>query len=87
MRARSAATCSRPRARTVSGSINVGLPLRADGRVALSTLRGTVSVDLELEERQEREGRITGRMNGGIGTFDLSSVTGNVRLAEYRRDD
>lgn len=73
--------------RTVSGGIDVGLPVRSDASVNLSSLRGRIDAEIELDERLDREGRVTGRLGSGLGTFDLSSITGPVKLGTYERHD
>jgi DUF4097 and DUF4098 domain-containing protein YvlB len=66
--------------RSVNGNTRVSLPSGSDCRVALATLRGEVSCDLELADLARAEQRVTGRLGDGTGTLDVSAVTGDVHL-------
>ncbi|MBV6457948.1 MAG: hypothetical protein HONBIEJF_01068 [Fimbriimonadaceae bacterium] len=66
--------------RTVNGDVRVGIPDGSDCRVALATLRGDVSCEVDLAERQTLQGRVQGRLGEGTGTLDVSAVNGNVWL-------
>ncbi len=66
--------------RTVSGDVNVDVPDGSDCRVSLSSLRGDVASTLTLEDEAVAEGRRTGRLGAGMGTLDVSAVTGDVGL-------
>jgi DUF4097 and DUF4098 domain-containing protein YvlB len=66
--------------RTVSGGVDVDMPDGGDCRVSLSSLRGDVATEIELEDEAKSEGRRTGKIGGGTGTLDVSAVTGDVCL-------
>jgi hypothetical protein len=66
--------------RTVNGDANVSIPDGNDTRVSLSTLRGSLSCTVELEDAHKQEQRITGRLGGGTGSLDISAVTGDICL-------
>jgi hypothetical protein len=66
--------------RTVNGDVKLTVPDGNDCRVSLSTLRGDVSCDLDLEDKAKQEQRITGRLGAGTGTLDVSAVTGDVSV-------
>lgn len=65
----------------VSGDIAVQVVDGSDCRVRLSTLRGSVSNKVDLQDLVNDEHLVTGRMGTGNGTLDLSVVTGSVSLA------
>ncbi|MFZ4508286.1 MAG: DUF4097 family beta strand repeat-containing protein [Fimbriimonas sp.] len=66
--------------RTVSGHASVTVPTGGDYRVSLSTLRGLVQCNLELDDEIRSEQRVTGRVGDGVGTLDVSAVTGDVSV-------
>ncbi len=66
--------------RTVNGNAMIAVPDGCDCRVSLSTLRGSVTCGLELEDEAKAQQRITGKLGAGGGTLDVSAVTGDVRL-------
>ncbi|HEY0868336.1 MAG TPA: DUF4097 family beta strand repeat-containing protein, partial [Fimbriimonas sp.] len=66
--------------RTVNGHANVSVPDGSDCRVSLSTLRGGVTCTLALEDEASTDQRITGRLGAGVGTLDVSAVTGSITL-------
>jgi hypothetical protein len=66
--------------RTVNGHATVAIPDGSDCRVSLSTLRGTVACSLELDDAASTEQRITGKLGAGVGTLDVSAVTGSITL-------
>jgi hypothetical protein len=66
--------------RTVNGSSCVCIADGSDGRVSLSTLRGTVNCEIDLEDDASDDQRVTGRLGDGTGTIDVSAVTGDVTL-------
>jgi len=66
--------------RTVNGDVKLGIPDGSDCRVSLSTLRGSVSCNLELSDQAKQDQRITGRLGAGAGTLDVSAVTGDVSV-------
>jgi hypothetical protein len=65
--------------RTVSGDARVTMD-SGNCRVSLSTLRGAVSCDLPLNEENRTAQRVTGKVGDGMGTLDVSAVTGNVSV-------
>jgi hypothetical protein len=73
--------------RTVSGNAEVSIPADSDVRISLSTLRGHVHSDIELEDAARTEQRLTGRIGAGTGLIDVSAVTGNVHLNELESDE
>lgn len=66
--------------RTVSGDAEVAVPDASDARVQLSTLRGDVSCEIELQDEAKEAQRITGRLGDGQGSLDVSTVNGDVTL-------
>lgn len=68
--------------RAVQGDTRVTLPDGSNCRVALSTLSGSVTCQIELEEEAKGDLRITGRLGDGSGTLDVSAVSGNILLAQ-----
>lgn len=66
--------------RTVNGGVIVDVPDGSDCRVSLSSLRGEVAARLSLQDEAKSEGRTTGRIGEGVGTLDVSAVTGDVEL-------
>jgi DUF4097 and DUF4098 domain-containing protein YvlB len=66
--------------RTVSGDANVQLPVDADLRVGLSTVRGDVTCDIELSDANRAGHRHTGRLGAGTGSLDVSAMTGDIRV-------
>ncbi len=69
--------------RTVSGGAEIKVPDGSDCRVSLSSLRGEVECDLDLQDEAREDQRITGRLGEGSGVLDVSAVTGDITL-EYR---
>ena len=65
--------------RTVSGNARVAMG-SGDCRVSLSTLRGAVSCDLQLQDEARAAQRVTGKLGDGSGTLDVSAVTGNISV-------
>jgi DUF4097 and DUF4098 domain-containing protein YvlB len=69
--------------RTVSGGAEIKIPDGSDCRVSLSSLRGEVECEVDLQDEAREEQRITGRLGEGAGVLDVSAVTGDITL-EYR---
>lgn len=66
--------------RTVSGNVDVAVPDGSDCRVALKALRGHVSCAIPLQEEARGEGQVTGKLGEGKGTFDVSAVSGDIKV-------
>jgi DUF4097 and DUF4098 domain-containing protein YvlB len=66
--------------RTVSGTIEVNIADGSDCRVHLSTMRGSVECNVPLEDEARAEQRVTGKLGSGLGTIDVSAITGDVQL-------
>lgn len=66
--------------RTVNGNAFVGVTDGCDCRVSLSTLRGTVSSSLELDDESKAEQHLSGTLGEGSGTLDVSAVNGSIHL-------
>jgi DUF4097 and DUF4098 domain-containing protein YvlB len=66
--------------RTVNGDAYIAVPDGSDCRVALSTLRGSVSSLIELQDATKSDQQIKGRLGDGNGTLDVSAVTGDIAL-------
>jgi hypothetical protein len=66
--------------RTVHGNSDVSIPDTSDCRVSLSTLRGVVYSRLALIDESKTDNRLTGKLGQGLGTVDVSAVTGNISL-------
>jgi len=69
--------------RTVSGDVSILIPDGSDCRVNLSTMRGSVSSGLGLVDEMQTDQRITGRLGNGMGTIDVSAITGDVALSMH----
>ena len=67
--------------RTVSGDARIGGTGLFNARVALSTLRGTVTHSVALAEQVGSEQRVTGRLGEGLGLIDVSAVTGDIEFS------
>lgn len=68
--------------RTVNGAASVGVEDGSDCRVSLSTIRGNVTCDLDLEEEAKQEQHVTGRLGKGKGTLDVSAVNGSIAMRQ-----
>lgn len=68
--------------RTVNGNAEVFVPAGSDARVAVSTLRGVASTEIELNDRAQSDQRVTGTIGDGMGSIEISAVTGNVSLSQ-----
>ncbi|MGV3617189.1 MAG: DUF4097 family beta strand repeat-containing protein [Fimbriimonas sp.] len=66
--------------RTVNGDARVEIADGSDARVSLSTLRGSLACDVELEDAHRQEQRVTGKLGAGNGSLDVSAVTGDICL-------
>ncbi|HXH62121.1 MAG TPA: DUF4097 family beta strand repeat-containing protein [Fimbriimonadaceae bacterium] len=66
--------------RTVSGDAKVMIPDGSDCQVMLSTLRGSVSSTLEMDDLNQESLTITGKLGQGSGSIDVSAVNGDVHL-------
>lgn len=66
---------------TLSGNGVVSIPDGSNCRVKLSAARGTVTSRVELENRQESTGLISGTLGKGEGSLDVSAVNGNIELS------
>lgn len=66
--------------RTVSGNAKVLVPDGSDCQVMLSTLRGSVSSTMELDDLNQESLTITGKLGEGNGSIDISAVNGDVHL-------
>lgn len=66
--------------RTMSGDGRVQISGGSDCRVSLSTLRGSVNSSVTLDNEARTEQRITGQLGAGVGSLDVSAVTGNITL-------
>ncbi|MDI9641227.1 DUF4097 family beta strand repeat-containing protein [Kamptonema cortianum] len=64
--------------RTVSGEVTVHVPDGSDARTTLSTLRGEVTCNLELEDPSIDRMKVTGKLGDGSGSIDISAVNGDV---------
>ncbi|MEJ5169478.1 MAG: DUF4097 family beta strand repeat-containing protein, partial [Fimbriimonadales bacterium] len=68
--------------RTVNGDAKLSLPSGSDCRVALSTLRGSVVSEVDLNEQTKEGQRLTGRLGDGTGSVDVSAVNGDIVLRQ-----
>jgi len=66
--------------RTVNGEPVVAIADGSDCRVSLSTLRGDVLCDIDLEDEARLEQHVTGTLGKGTGSIDVSAVNGNVTM-------
>ncbi len=66
--------------RTVSGNARILIPDGSDCQVMLSTLRGSVSSTLDLQDLNQESLTITGKIGDGNGSIDISAVNGDVHL-------
>jgi len=66
--------------RTVNGSTRLSIPDGSDCRVSLSTLRGSVTCDLNMQDEAREEQRLTGKLGDGTGSIDVSAINGDIVL-------
>lgn len=66
--------------RTVNGEAKLEIPDGCDCRVRLSTLRGDVNCEVELDDESKLEQRITGRLGEGTGMIDVSAINGDISV-------
>jgi DUF4097 and DUF4098 domain-containing protein YvlB len=66
--------------RTVSGDVLIEVVDGSDCRVSLSSLRGSASSKIDLEDANVQPQKVTGRLGNGSGTIDASTISGDVRL-------
>lgn len=66
--------------RTVNGDAHLSVVDGGDCRVSLSTLRGSVSCSVPLEDEARADHRVTGRLGSGSGTLDVSGINGSITL-------
>lgn len=66
--------------RTVNGDAKISLPDGNDCRVSLSTLRGVATCNMPLVDEARTDQRVTGRLGNGMGSLDVSAVTGDVSV-------
>lgn len=66
--------------RTVNGNSQISVADGSDCRVSLSTLKGSVTCDLELDEETRQEQHVTGRLGKGTGSLDVSAVNGAIAM-------
>lgn len=64
--------------RTVNGDAQVAIADGSGARVSISTLRGSISCAVELEDAHRQDQRITGHLGDGYGSIDISAVTGDI---------
>jgi DUF4097 and DUF4098 domain-containing protein YvlB len=67
-------------ARTVTGDVYVETPDGSDATLMLSTLRGSIACDLDLEDDTRDAQRVTGRLGTGEGHIDVSAVNGDIHV-------
>jgi hypothetical protein len=48
--------------------------------VSLSTLRGTVTSSVALDDEARGDQRVTGKLGDGAGTLDVSGINGDINL-------
>ena len=66
--------------RSVNGDILVDLASGSNLRVSLTTLSGEVHCRTKLEDEAKSKERVTGRLGEGVGTVDISAISGDVTL-------
>jgi DUF4097 and DUF4098 domain-containing protein YvlB len=66
--------------RTVTGDVSLAIPDGSDASVTLSTLRGEIHCDVDLEDDTQDTQRVSGRLGNGEGHIDVSAVNGDVHL-------
>lgn len=66
--------------RTVNGDAAVSVPDGCDCRVSLSTLRGDVNCEVDLNDEAKGDQRITGRLGDGTGSIDISGINGDISV-------
>ncbi len=66
--------------RTVNGDASVAIPDGCDCRVSMSTLRGDVVSEVNLQDEAKSDQRITGRLGDGTGSIDISGINGDIEM-------
>ncbi len=66
--------------RTVNGDASIAIPDGCDCRVSMSTLRGDVVSEVNLQDEAKSDQRITGRLGDGTGSIDISGINGDIEL-------
>jgi len=66
--------------RTVNGDASVAIPDGCDCRVSMSTLRGDVVSEVNLQDEAKSDQRITGRLGNGTGSIDISGINGDIEM-------
>ena len=67
--------------RTVSGDANIDLREGSDCSVALSTVSGDFTADVDAVDLQKSDKRLTCKIGNGLGTLDISTVSGDIKLS------
>lgn len=66
--------------RTVNGDASIAIPDGCDCRVSMSTLRGDVVSEVNLQDEAKSDQRITGRLGDGTGSIDISGINGDIEM-------
>ncbi|MFW5687943.1 MAG: DUF4097 family beta strand repeat-containing protein [Spirochaetota bacterium] len=66
---------------SVSGDVHLEVPAHASLDIVATSTSGDAAVDLELDDAERGEHRVTGRANGGGLRTELSSVSGDVSVS------
>jgi DUF4097 and DUF4098 domain-containing protein YvlB len=66
--------------RTVSGDVLIEIVDGSDCRVSLSSLRGSATSRIDLQDASIAPQKVSGRLGNGTGTLDASTISGEVRL-------
>lgn len=64
--------------RTVYGDVSVEILSGTNARVSLSSINGTVRCSTPLDDERKSDERMTGVLGTGVGTIDISAVSGDV---------
>jgi len=67
-------------ASTVSGDIWVTIPDQSSARTKVSSLQGTCTAALLLQDVVQTDRKVEGRLGEGAGTIDISAVSGDVTI-------
>jgi len=65
---------------TVNGGIEVSLPDGTTGRLQATTVNGSISCELPIEEARKSRRRLEGRLGPGPGSFEIETVNGSVHV-------
>ncbi len=69
---------------TISGDVQLRLPVASDLALDVSTVSGDLSSDLELRDAQRDRRRLSGLVGGGEAPLTISTTSGDVDVDQQR---